>query len=1163
MPSRSPLLLVRLSLCILLLTTAVGPFTSQPAQAAPPAQAGEPEATVMPALEAGPLSPAAPGDHLVTGVTLGPDTPNILAFNDHVDVTFGYSTTDTGGVRIFVRPYTSGAPTPNYAAHGSPLYPTSATGAGSGYFTITSGSVVVDQIRFTMYNADQSALLFEAFIPVHYLFGDPTNLVTHLDFTPDTPDVLALNQDLRFSFDYSTRQPGGVRIFARPFTNGALSPNYAAHGSPVHPIGGGSGTGFFTLTASQAVVDQVRIQMWDANQTTLLFEAFLPVYFRFRAASHLVTQIELSPDTPNLFKYGGNVNLTFNYTTNQPGGVRIWARPFSGPNLTPGYAAHGSPIYPAGSGNGTGSFNLTTGPMVVDKIRIQMWDANQTTLLFEAFLPVHLAWVGSGPPPGPDLHVNAIEVTQAIQDLNNSVDLVAGKRTYVRVHVSAPVNVNDVFDTLSGRRGFVSLTPVLNPGNPGSDITVRPSPDRGQLNDSFWFELPSSWATAGSLTLTARIDPNNAKNDLVLGDNVRTTTVTFQSPATLQLRIVNVQYTVGGTTYLAANSHLSSLESWLRRAYPISTLEVTRQTFVYPTAGLPNVDTLHGWLALGKIFRMLFSGEDARVVYYGVVDDGGGFMRGKAAGIPGTIAAGPSGNDDWGWDFDGSYNDWYGGHEIGHTRGRSHAEFCGAGGGAAYPYPSGRISPDLTGNGAIYGFDISTRAIYPPAWKDVMTYCSNQWVSDFTYEGIRNYLDSIGLARAAAGPASVSATEFLAVMGLADLDTGTASLESAYLVDQSADVPLPEPGDWTLALVDGADNDLATYAFAPELLSDAEDSPGTPAVIAEVIPWVDGAVRVEVRFGGAVVASRTASANAPTVVLTAPADGSVVPAGPFQVAWEGADVDGDPLEYSLLFSRDDGATWDSLGTGLTGDSVTLNTDDLPGGAIRLRVLVSDGFLSGQDTSEAVTLPLHAPTVTIAQPDPDAVFFPTQPVALQGSAYDMEDGTLADAAFAWSSDRDGGLGNGASLNTSELSTGTHLLTLTVTDSQGQTGTAQRTIVIAEESANEPLTLEAAPVGIGVVVALGGGAQEETLTLRTPGETELDWTVSENVPWLSVSTASGQTPTDLVVTLDPAQLPVGVHFGVITLTAEGAENSPLQVPVTLEITGYRLNLPAIWR
>ncbi len=493
--------------------------------------------------EADPNVVAAPGDHLVTNIDLTPDTPNILRFSESVNITFDYSTTEPSGVRIFARPFTNGALTPNYAAAGSPIYPTSATGTGTSDFTILSGTVVVDQIRFQMWDAAQTTLLFETFIPVYYLFGDPTNLVTDIALTPDTPNVLKFDQNVNLTFNYSTRQVGGVRIWARPFTNGALTPNYAAHGSPIYPIGGGSGSGFFTIYSGQVVVDQIRIQMWDVDQTVLLFEAFLPVYYRFRSPTNIVTDIAILPDTPNVFKYNQNVNLTFNYTTDEPGGVRIWARPFSGANLSPAYAAHGSPVYPVGSGSGTGYFTLTAGPLVVDKVRIQMWDANQTTLLFEAFLPVYLFWAGAGPPPGPDMHVDAIEVTQAIQDLNNSVDLVADKQTYVRVHVSSPVNVTDVFATLSGKQGFVNLLPVLNPGNPGSDITVRTAPDRGQINDSFWFELPSSWTAAGSLTLTARLDPNNAKNDLVLGNNTRTLTVNFQETPPLRLRLVDVQYT--------------------------------------------------------------------------------------------------------------------------------------------------------------------------------------------------------------------------------------------------------------------------------------------------------------------------------------------------------------------------------------------------------------------------------------------------------------------------------------------------------------------------------------------------------------------------------------------------------------------------------------------
>jgi hypothetical protein len=574
---------------------------------------------------------------------------------------------------------------------------------------------------------------------------------------------------------------------------------------------------------------------------------------------------------------------------------------------------------------------------------------------------------------------------------------------------------------------------------------------------------------------------------------------------------------------------------------------------------LPNVDTLHGWLALGKLFRILFTGEDPRVVYYGVVDDGGGFMRGKAAGIPGTIAAGPSGTDNWGWDFDGSYNDWYGGHEIGHTRGRYHAEFCGAGGGAAYPYPSGRISPDLTGNGAIYGFDITTRAIYPPSWKDVMTYCDNQWVSDFTYEGIRGYLAGVGLTEAA--PEMTTASDFLAVMGLADLEADTAHLESVTLVGQEATLPLPEPGDWTIALVDAGGNDVATYPFAPEELSDAESSPGTPAVIAEVIPWAAGAVTVEIRHGDHVLDRRQASANAPTVVLTAPADGATLPEGPFQVEWTGSDADGDSLSYSLLYSND-GANWETLATGLTASALALDTDQVPGGSGQLRVVVSDGFLGGQDTS-AVTVPLHAPTVSIQLPGDGQSFHPTQQVLLEGTAYDLEDGALGDAAFAWSSDRDGALGTGASLSTAELSTGTHVITLRVTDSDGMWQEAQRTLVIAAEDAPETLSLDAAPLGIAAVAPLSSPALPYAITLRTTGETELEWSAVEDIPWLSLASVSGQAPTDLVATIDPSQLPVGLHYGTITFTSAGAGNSPVVVPVTLQVTGYALRLPMISR
>jgi hypothetical protein len=110
-------------------------------------------------------------------------------------------------------------------------------------------------------------------------------------------------------------------------------------------------------------------------------------------AAHSVTQFTLGPQTPNVLKFGQQVTVSFSYDTTAAGGVRIFARPMTttdaGDVLTPNYAACPSPLYAVGSGTGSCTFTIVDGSVTVDKIRIQMWDANQTTKLFQAKLPVY------------------------------------------------------------------------------------------------------------------------------------------------------------------------------------------------------------------------------------------------------------------------------------------------------------------------------------------------------------------------------------------------------------------------------------------------------------------------------------------------------------------------------------------------------------------------------------------------------------------------------------------------------------------------------------------------------------------------------------------------------------------------------------------------------
>ena len=108
------------------------------------------------------------------------------------------------------------------------------------------------------------------------------HLVTNIVLTPPTPNILGFDQNVTFTFDYSTTEPGGVRIFGRPFTSTGLASNYAAHGSGIYPVGTGSGSGFFTITSGKVRITRIRFEIWNADQTIRLFRGFIPVDYQFK-----------------------------------------------------------------------------------------------------------------------------------------------------------------------------------------------------------------------------------------------------------------------------------------------------------------------------------------------------------------------------------------------------------------------------------------------------------------------------------------------------------------------------------------------------------------------------------------------------------------------------------------------------------------------------------------------------------------------------------------------------------------------------------------------------------------------------------------------------------------------------------------------------------------
>ncbi|HET8735706.1 MAG TPA: hypothetical protein VFM69_03815, partial [Pricia sp.] len=105
--------------------------------------------------------------------------------------------------------------------------------------------------------------------------------------SPTSPRRMKVGERVNFEFKYTMNETNGVFIWGRPMTNGQTTPNYSAHGAQVVKARQGTGSGFFTITSSGKTVDQIRLQMWDADKKDLLSESFYPVNYKFTANTRL------------------------------------------------------------------------------------------------------------------------------------------------------------------------------------------------------------------------------------------------------------------------------------------------------------------------------------------------------------------------------------------------------------------------------------------------------------------------------------------------------------------------------------------------------------------------------------------------------------------------------------------------------------------------------------------------------------------------------------------------------------------------------------------------------------------------------------------------------------------------------------------------------------
>ena len=795
---------------------------------------------------------------------------------------------------------------------------------------------------------------------------------------------------------------------------------------------------------------------------------------------------------------------------------------------------------------------------------------------------------------GTDLIAEALEVTQGVQDLENTVALVADKRTYVRFYARASEGFHYPTARLFVRRPGVVGDTLLRPLNPGQQALVfasRPlglAAARGWGDGGFLFELPSHF-TRGTLEFTAVVESDDAETDLA--NNVLTRTVSFDDVVpNPELTIRLLSYTVGVTRTTPAGE-ATQVVDWLRRAYPVSGVDFSLQftTWVGPTSTVrdprsgvllltrPNCGDLNQAIAviegldLGATRGPLVTRTFSPVRSLALVHDRGAFMRGCTAGIPGPIASGPTGSATWGWDLDGSYGDWYAGHELAHTYGRFHAEFCDAGGGADYPYPFGRISPPNPIRSRIYGFDISTRDVYSHLWKDNMTYCPRQWMSDFTYEGI------LGFLKAAAGAAGggeltepAQTGRLLSVVGSIDPSQDEAALQPAFQVESAGQPPISADGSHVIVLRDGDGGELARYPFTPLEEQSGPPAPGSDPgesgelrrlLVSQLVPFVAGTRRIDLEGpGGKLLASRRPGAAPPEVEVVSPQGQESFDGKPVLVSWEATDPDGDPLTFVVQYRADAGKPWRSVALPTTETSIEIPFENLPSGErARFRVLASDGLNTAvAESSVPFEVANRPPSLELVSPKGGDVFVKGQSIALEAVAYDSDVGGLDGGSLRWHSSRDGALGTGPQLTVASLSEGTHVIEVVAEDGAGnQNGTASSEIQIevvgeVDQLPKMPDRLVAGPSEI--LLAPAGGARRAPLVIHERNQGAVRWTASVDQPWLELSSTSGTTPAALEVSLRSGK-PRPEREATIRIESQDLNTAPVEIHVEVDWPGRR--------
>ncbi len=696
----------------------------------------------------------------------------------------------------------------------------------------------------------------------------------------------------------------------------------------------------------------------------------------------------------------------------------------------------------------------------------------------------------------PALTLRALEITQVIQDWNNSVPLIEGKDTMVRAFLRGPDQA-PITARLWGYRGGEPMPE--GPLSPLNLVAYFPTPtvgfSRENLYESLNFLLPNSWVSNDIELRLAYAGPLDCSPAPGVGADC-TTSLSFIETDTADVDFFAISYWSKGQLREPSTAALWEQMLRIRDQLPVDNLAFRFRTFAQPfTANSGLLDAANTALlgvAAQEHCASPVNGNCLRR-YLGVIDNYVPNLNGTAGvanEIPGTVASYFLLGTDSILSTGRMRN--VGVHEIAHTFGAHHvtnvarngtssfsdgtrAELGWCGEAASeeaedYPYFStitpptsaAREFPTLGPRGdpdtEIWGghprsilWNSQHTVVDPGTTFPLMSYCEplaggqGSWMSLPTYNGLIDYMGGQPLAPASRNRPRASAQQIL-VRGVANfVEPGSSRIDPVIPLDTFAWIDDRTQGEWALELVDETgeviDERAFTLARSAYYPINGEPPPHPDAEPFAILFDDDGALdrvsSIRLLLRGEVVAELAASQHAPEVTLRAPLSRATLDGQRIDISWSARDVDADPLSTTVHYRPSDRDDWMVLASDVPGTSLSVARDRLPAvqGA-QVRVIVSDGIRWASDEAIDLRIANNRPLVSASPLSLEGVFVGTQALPFHAEAWDPDEGDLGDF-IRWISDRDGPLmsGNSPHMLATELSEGTHVISIRVEDSDG--------------------------------------------------------------------------------------------------------------------------------